>query len=65
MKDTLFYWETELQTNVANMISAADNDECGTAETGQSWLGNFLRYNSSTPSIDIDTESSFMANLRV
>ena len=48
MKDTLSYWETEVQTNVANMISAAENDECGTAGTGQSWLGNFLRYNSST-----------------
>lgn len=63
MKDSLNYWEPGVQSNVANMIAAAEADECGTAGTGQSWLGSFTSYSNSS-SIDISTESLFMAELR-
>merc|ERR1719499_2921889 len=61
---SLNYWDVEIQTKVANLLTTAQEAECGTEGTAQSWLQSFVGY-ATAGSVMINTETQFLTQLRL
>jgi len=58
LPDNLNYWDPDVQTKIATMMTTLQSDECGTEGSGLSWLADFTVY-ATANTIDITTEATF------